>query len=226
MIFQNRDEAGRLLAAKLSKYRADPGGLILALPRGGVAVGYAMSVELHLPLDVFVARKIGSPENLEYALGAISETGNIYWNPEAVAEFRLSSGEIHDLVRVQQEEIHRRQRIYRQGRQPPSLHDRAVILVDDGIATGATFFVSIEAVRRQAPRVLIAAIPVGPTDTIRKIKPLVDELVWLATPDPFWSVGGHYAEFSQVSDEEVLRYLHLADAARRERTGPASTSCS
>ncbi len=226
MIFQNRDEAGRLLAAKLSKYRADPGGLILALPRGGVAVGYAMSVELHLPLDVFVARKIGSPENLEYALGAISETGNIYWNPEAVSEFRLSSGEIHDLVRVQQEEIHRRQRIYRQGRQPPSLHDRAVILVDDGIATGATFFVSIEAVRRQAPRLLIAAIPVGPTDTIRKIKPLVDELVWLATPDPFWSVGGHYAEFSQVSDEEVLRYLHLADAARRERTGPASTSCS
>jgi predicted phosphoribosyltransferase len=226
VIFQNRDEAGRLLAAKLSKYRADPGGLILALPRGGVAVGYAMSVELHLPLDVFVARKIGSPENLEYALGAISETGNIYWNPEAVSEFRLSSGEIHDLVRVQQEEIHRRQRIYRQGRQPPSLHDRAVILVDDGIATGATFFVSIEAVRRQAPRLLIAAIPVGPTDTIRKIKPLVDELVWLATPDPFWSVGGHYAEFSQVSDEEVLRYLHLADAARRERTGPASTSCS
>lgn len=217
MIFQNRDEAGRLLAAKLSKYRADPDGVILALPRGGVAVGYAMSVELHLPLEVFLARKIGSPENLEYALGAISETGNLYWNPDAVSEFRLSYDDIHGLVQVQREEIHRRQRIYRQGRPPPSLHDRAVILVDDGIATGATFFVSVEAVRQQSPRVLIAAIPVGPMDTIRKLRPLVDELIVLATPDPFWSVGGHYAEFTQVSDEEVLRYLHLADA---------STSCS
>lgn len=224
MIFQDREEAGRRLAAELKKYRDRPDGVILALPRGGVAVGYPLSLDLHLPLDVFITRKIGAPENPEYALGAISETGNIYLNPDAVAEFRLSYADIEDLVKVQREEIRRRQRLYRRGRHSLSLKDRLVIVVDDGIATGATFFASVEAIRQQAPRFLVAAIPVGPIETIEKARTLVDELVVLATPDPFWSVGGHYAEFAQVSDEEVLKYLNLADAALRERTGRASSS--
>ena len=217
MVFQNREEAGHGLAVALQKYRNHQDGLILALPRGGVAVGYAMSLDLHLPMDVFITRKIGAPENPEYALGAISETGNIYLNPDAVALFRLSDARIGDLANVQREEIHRRQQLYRRGRPPIPLKDRLVILVDDGIATGATFFASVEAIRRQHPRFLLGAIPVGPLETIERTRALVDELVVLATPSQFWSVGGHYAEFGQVSDEEVVNYLTLADRAYRKK---------
>lgn len=218
MIFQNREEAGRQLAARLQKYREHPAGVILALPRGGVAVGYQVSVALHLPLDVFITRKLSSPENPEYALGAVSESGNIYLNPDAVAEFRLSHEDVKDIVIVQQHEIRRRQQLYRQGRHPLALQDRVVIIVDDGIATGSTFFASVEAIRQQAPKRLVAAIPVGPKATIGRIKSLVDELVVLATPEPFWAVGNHYVNFAQVEDHEVLEYLNLADESLREWT--------
>ena len=224
MVFKNREEAGHRLAAALQKYRDDPDGVIVALPRGGVATGYAMSMDLRLPLDVFITRKIGAPGNPEYALGAISETGNIYLNPEAVAAFHLSYAQIEDLAKVQREEIFRRQRLYRGGRPPLSLKDRLVILVDDGIATGATFFASAEAIRRRHPRCLVGAIPVGPPETIDRARPLVDELVILATPAQFWSVGSQYAEFAQVSDDEVMNYLRLADHRRQEKRGRASPS--
>jgi putative phosphoribosyl transferase len=216
VIFQNREEAGRQLAAKLQKYRNAPGGVILALPRGGVAVGYQLSIALHLPLDVFITRKIGAPENPEYALGAVSESGNVYLNPDAVAEFRLSHEDMKDIVAVQKQEIRRRQQLYRQGRHPLPLKDRTVIVVDDGIATGATFFASVEAIRQLIPARLVAAIPVGPEDTIVKAKSLVDELIVLATPEPFWAVGNHYVDFTQVEDHDVLEYLNLADESLRE----------
>jgi predicted phosphoribosyltransferase len=216
VIFQNREEAGRRLAASLQRYRDEPGGLVLALPRGGVPVGYQLSAGLHLPLDVFISRKIGLPENPEYALGAVSETGNVYLNPDAVGAFGLSDKDIQDLVQIQRDEIRRRQIRYRRGRHPIPLKDRCVILVDDGLATGATFFASIEAIRKESPRMVIAAIPVGPVDTIKKARPLVDDLIVLAMPEPFWSVGGHYAEFGQVSDDEVVAYLGLADAWQRD----------
>lgn len=217
MVFQNREEAGRQLAAKLHKYRDAPGGVILALPRGGVALGYQLSIALHLPLDVFITRKIGAPDNPEYALGAVSETGNIYLNPEAVSEFRLTNEDVKDLVAVQKQEIKRRQQLYRQGRHPLPLKDRVVIVVDDGIATGATFFASVEAIRQQTPARLVAAIPVGPADTIAKARNVVDELIVLATPEPFWAVGSHYVDFTQVEDRDVLEYLNLADESLRER---------
>jgi predicted phosphoribosyltransferase len=218
MHFQNREEAGRQLAAKLQKYRELPSGMILALPRGGVAVAYQVSVALHLPLDVFITRKIASPENPEYALGAVSEGGNIYLNPDAVAEFRLSHADVQRIVNVQQQEISRRQQLYRQGRHPLPARDRTVIVVDDGIATGATFFASVEAIRQQTPARLVAAIPVGPVATIRRMAGLVDELVVLSTPEPFWAVGNHYVDFAQVEDHEVLEYLNLADESLREWT--------
>lgn len=224
MVFQNREEAGRQLAARLQKYREIPDGVILALPRGGVAVGYQVSLALHLPLDVFITRKIGAPDNPEYALGAVSETGNIYLNPDAVAEFRLSHEEMTDLVAVQKQEITRRQQLYRQGRHPPALKGRTVIVVDDGIATGATFFASVEAIRRQAPGRLVAAIPVGPPDSIAKARSLVDELVVLATPEPFWAVGSHYVDFTQVQDRDVLEYLNLADESLRDRKDRAHST--
>jgi putative phosphoribosyl transferase len=221
VIFQNREEAGRRLAVELMPYRDDPGGLILALPRGGVAVGYQLCLALHLPLDVFISRKLGAPGNPEYALGAVSETGTVYLNPTAVAEFGLSKADIEQLVRVQQKEIARRQNLYRQGRRMPTVADRTVILVDDGIATGATFFASVEAIRHLKPRRLIGAIPIGPVDTIADARKRVDELVVLATPVPFWAVGNHYVDFTQVEDRDVVEYLNLAEEGLPERTNPS-----
>ncbi|TKS61243.1 MAG: hypothetical protein EWM72_00730 [Nitrospira sp.] len=222
MTFTNREEAGRRLVEKLIHYRDHPAAIILALPRGGVAVGYQLSLGLHLPLDVFITRKLGAPDNPEYALGAVGETGTIYLNPEAVAAFSLTHADVKELVQAQQQEISRRQTLYRQGRRLLALTDRTVILVDDGIATGSTFFASVQSIRHLKPRRLIGAIPVGPVETIREARAQVDELVVLATPDPFWAVGNHYMDFTQVDDRDVVEYLNLAEEAMRERPQPSS----
>jgi predicted phosphoribosyltransferase len=227
VVFQNREEAGRQLAAKLSAYRNAPEGLILALPRGGVAVGYQLSLALHLPLDVFITRKIGAPGNPEYALGAVSETGTVYVNPEAAAAFRFNRKAVEALAEAERKEIGRRQALYRQGRRLPSLEGRLVIVVDDGIATGATFFASVEAIRHQRPARLVAAVPVGPEETIIKARKSVDDLIVLATPEPFWAVGNHYIDFTQVEDHDVLEYLNLAEESlldwkERTHSSPAS----
>jgi putative phosphoribosyl transferase len=176
---------------------------------------------LHLPLDVLITRKLGAPDNPEYALGALCETGTIVFNPEAAA-YRLSLADVEELVQAQQQEIARRQALYRQGRRLPALTDRTVILTDDGIATGSTFFASVDAIRHLKPRRLIGAIPVGPAETIRAARARVDELVVLATPDPFWAVGNHYVDFTQVGDRDVVEYLNLAEEAMRERSQPSS----
>ncbi|HEX6727883.1 MAG TPA: phosphoribosyltransferase [Nitrospira sp.] len=211
MTFRNREEAGRRLVERLIQYRGEPTAVILALPRGGVAVGYQLSLGLHLPLDVFITRKLGAPDNPEYALGAVGETGTVYLNPEAMAAFHLSRSDIQMSIQMQQQEIARRQGLYRQGRHLPTLTDRIVILVDDGIATGSTFFASAQSIRHFKPRRLIGAIPVGPLETIREARTQVDELIILATPDPFWAVGNHYIDFTQVSDHDVVEYLNLAE---------------
>jgi putative phosphoribosyl transferase len=216
-MFRNREEAGELLAAELRRYRDDPTAVILALPRGGVAVGYQLSLALHLPLDVLITRKIGAPDNPEYALGAVSETGAVYWNREALRGFPLSQFQLEQAIHAQKEEVVRRVALYRQGRAFPDLTDRTVILVDDGIATGATFFASVETVRQQKPRRLIGAIPVGPSSTLRELRPLLDELVVLMMPDPFYAVGNFYEDFAQVEDREVLQYLNLAEEALVDR---------
>lgn len=218
VVFQNREEAGRCLAAELMAYRDDPGGVIVALPRGGVAVGFQLSLALHLPLDVFITRKLGAVGDPEYALGAVTETGSVYLNPTAVAEFCLSRADVEVSVKAQQKEIARRQNLYRQGRKMSTLTDRVVILVDDGIATGSTFFASVEAIRHLKPKHLIGAIPVGPVDTIAEARKRVDELVVLAMPVPFWAVGNHYVDFTQVEDRDVVEYLNLAEEGLRERT--------
>ncbi|MBX3324860.1 MAG: phosphoribosyltransferase [Nitrospira sp.] len=226
-MFRNREEAGRRLVDRLIQYREDPAALILALPRGGVAVGYQLSLGLHLPLDVFITRKLGAPDNSEFALGAVGETGTVHLNPSAMAAYGFSPKDIEDVVRVQQQEIARRQALYRQGRHLPTLTDRIVILVDDGIATGSTFFASAQSIRHFKPGRLIGAIPVGPPDTIQEARRQVDELVVLATPEPFWAVGNHYIDFAQVSDHDVVEYLNLADEsllAWKERAPSATAS--
>lgn len=223
-MFQNREDAGRRLAARLLAYREIPDGVILALPRGGVAVAYEVSRALHLPLDVFITRKIGAPDNPEYALGAISEGGNIYVNPGAMRDYRFTAQDLKSLAAIQRQEIARRQRLYRKGQPALPLKDKVVIIVDDGIATGATFFASVEAIRQEAPARLVAAIPVGPEDTLERVSDAVDELVVLLTPEPFWAVGSHYVDFTQVEDEEVLRYLQQAGESLREWTRQAHSS--
>ena len=216
-MFRNRDEAGRILANELSHYRNDPTALILALPRGGVAVGYQLSLALHLPLDVFMTRKIGAPGNLEYAIGAVAETGSCSLNQEAVNSFGLSQYELNRLIHLQEKEIARRKNLYRQGRPLPQLTGRTVLLVDDGIATGATFMASALAIRSLQPRLLVGVIPVGPPSTIREVRAHVDELVVLMTPEPFEAVGNFFVDFTQVEDRDVIQYLNLAEEAMLER---------
>lgn len=215
MVFRDRAEAGRLLVEKLESYRGDPSGLILALPRGGVAVGYELSVSLHLPLDVFVTRKLSTPDNPEYAIGALSETGAIYVNPEAVEAFHLSHADLEAIIGNERQELTRRQELYRHGLPLAPIRDKTVILVDDGIATGATFMATIEAVQELSPRRLIAAIPVAPLDSLVLVRNRVDELIVIATPEPFVAVGHHYHNFTQVDDTQVLAYLKGARQSQR-----------
>jgi putative phosphoribosyl transferase len=217
-MFRNREEAGRMLAEKLSHYRNNPTGLILALPRGGVAVGYQLSLALHIPLDVFITRKIGAPGNPEYAIGAVAETGSRYLNQEAISSFDLSRHELERSIHVQEKEIARRRDLYRQGRPLPQLTGRTVLLVDDGIATGSTFMASALAIRGLQPRCLVGVIPVGPPSTIREVRAQVNELMVLMTPDPFYAVGDFFVDFTQVEDRDVVEYLNLAEGAMLERT--------
>ena len=217
-MFRNREEAGRILANRLSHYRNDPTSLILALPRGGVVVGYQLSLALHVPLDVFLTRKIGAPGDPEYAIGAVAETGSHYLNQEAVSSFGLSRYGLDRLIQVQENEIARRKDLYRQGRPLPHLTGRTVLLVDDGIATGSTFLASARAIRGLQPHRLVGVIPVGPPSTIREVRAQVDELVVLMTPDPFAAVGNFFMDFTQVEDRDVVEYLNLVEEALLERT--------
>ena len=218
MMFRNREEAGWMLADKLRHYRNDPTALILALPRGGVAVGYQLSLALHVPLDVFLTRKIGAPDNPEYAIGAVAETGSLHLNQQAVRSFDLSRHELDRLIHAQETEIARRKDLYRQGRLLPHLTGRTVLLVDDGIATGSTFLASARAIRGLQPRRLVGVIPVGPPTTIREVQAQVDELVVLLTPDPFEAVGNFFVDFTQVEDRDVVESLNLAEEAILEHT--------
>ncbi|HMZ54076.1 MAG TPA: phosphoribosyltransferase [Nitrospira sp.] len=212
-MFKNREEAGELLVQELAAFRNDSSAILLALPRGGVVVAFQLSLALHLPLDVLITRKIGAPGNPEYALGAVSETGAVYWNREALSGLALTDRDLTAAVHAQQQEVARRVALYRQGRPFPPLKDRTVILVDDGLATGATFFASVATARQAHPRRVIGAVPVGPRSTVEHARAIVDQLVVLRVPDPFYAVGNFYRDFEQVEDREVLQYLNLAEEA-------------
>jgi putative phosphoribosyl transferase len=212
-MFVNREEAGRLLAQQLSAFRDDADAILIALPRGGVVVACQMSLSLHLPLDVLVTRKIGAPGNPEYALGAVSETGAVYWNREAVATLGLSERHRQSAVRAQEQEIARRVALYRQSRPFPDLTGHTVILVDDGLATGATFFASVMAIRQKCPRLVLGAIPVAPPSAVQEARMLLDRLIVLDVPDPFYAVGNFYDDFTQVEDREVVQCLHVSREA-------------
>ncbi len=205
-MFRDRIEAGQELAFALNRYQDYPAGLILAIPRGGVVVGLQLSLFLRLPLDVLITRKIGAPENPELAVSAVSETGSVHLNDELLSFFSSPAAYEAECQR-QEKEIARRRDIYRQGRVLPPLHGKLVILVDDGVATGATYLASVQALKSVGVARLVAALPVAPQDTVRRIASAVDECVVLESPSPFYSVGEHYLDFQQVNDEEVVRCL-------------------
>lgn len=217
-MFKTRQEAGRVLAERLIAYRDQKDAVVLALPRGGVAVAYPISLALHLPLDVFITRKLGAPGNPEYAIGAVAETGMVHLNPgsqEVLQSLGATSGYLEQAIAAQRMEITRRQSLYRRGRPIPAVSGRTVILVDDGIATGATFLASVSALRGRAPARLVAALPVGPSDTLAEVRRQVDELVVLLQPETLFAVGNHFVDFTQVEDEAVIRYLDAAAEALR-----------
>jgi predicted phosphoribosyltransferase len=209
--FRDRREAGRLLAARLTPYKERGQTLVLGLPRGGVVPAAEIASALRLPLDVIISRKLGAPGNPELAIGAIAEGGVPYFGEEALP-FTEASPHVAREIEHQREEIARRLQRFRDGR-PLSLPERAtVILVDDGVATGSTAIAAIRALRTLGVGRIVFAIPVAPPDTADLLRGMVDELVVLDTPVPFWAVGAFYEDFRQVSDDEVVELLSRARA--------------
>lgn len=209
-MIRDREEAGQRLAAALSRYTDCPDGLILAIPRGGVVVGLEMSLSLRLPLDVLITRKIGAPDNPELAIGALTETGYLHLNKDLLASYPWLARMVEQERALQEREIVRRRERYRGGRNLPPLSGRTIILVDDGVATGATYLASVHALKAGGVTRLVAALPVAPSDTTARIAAHVDECSVLESPEPFYAVGQHYLNFRQVEDEEVIRCLARA----------------
>jgi len=206
--FRDRTQAGAALADALARYRDDQDILVLALPRGGVPVACEVAAALRAPLDVMIVRKLGVPWQEELAMGAVASGGVRLLNPEVVSQAGIGSEEIEQATRVQQIEIERREKAYRGNRPQPQVRGKRVILVDDGIATGATIRVAIRALRQRGASAIVIAVPIAPVETIEVLAAEADEVVCLATPEPFWAVGSWYADFRQVSDAEVCEQLN------------------
>jgi predicted phosphoribosyltransferase len=213
--FHDRREAGRVLAQQLAGYANRPDVIVLALPRGGVPVGYEVAKALHAPLDVFLVRKLGVPGHEEYAMGAIASGGVRVLNEEAVNGLGIPPSAIEEATAKEQRELERRERAYRGERPPPELRGRSVILVDDGLATGATMQAAILALRRLQPARIVVAVPTAAPDTCEQMREAADEVVCAMTPEPFYAVGLWYEDFSQTSDEEVRALLAQAWEARQ-----------
>jgi len=207
MFFRDRRDAGRVLATKLRKYAGRSDVLVLALPRGGVPVGFEVAQALQAPLDVFLVRKLGVPGHEELAMGAIATGGVQLLNDEVVRSLDLRQEVIDSVAAVEREELERRQQLYRGDRPELDLRDRIVILVDDGLATGSSMRAAIAAVRQQQPGRIVVAVPVGAPETCMEMRVEVDEAVCARTPEPFWSVGQWYENFAQTTDEEVRELL-------------------
>lgn len=207
--FTDRAHAGRQLARRLRQY-AGSGTLVLALPRGGVPVAFPVAQALHAELDLMLVRKLGLPGYEEFAMGAIAGGGVRVLQPGVPGLMGVTQEQVEEVTRREQQELARRERRYRGARPQPDLRDRTVILVDDGIATGATMEAAIELARRQHPRQLVVAAPVGAPDTVAGLEEQVDEVVCLVTPPRFHAVGQWYRKFDQTSDEEVQDLLAQA----------------
>jgi predicted phosphoribosyltransferase len=216
MRFQDRREAGRTLARRLSQYADRDDTIVLALPRGGVPVAFEVAAMLNAPLDVFVVRKLGLPGHEELAMGAIASGGVRVLNEDVVGRGRVPRSVVDAVAAREEKELERRELLYRDGRRAPEVRDRTVILVDDGLATGATMRVAAQALRERKPARIVVAVPIASKDACRDLAEEFDECVCIATPEPFYGVGFWYVDFSQTTDGEVRELI-----ARAERmSGP------
>jgi predicted phosphoribosyltransferase len=206
MLFTDRVEAGKMLAAALTDF-AGGATIVLAIPRGGVVLGYEIAKELRHPLDVIVPRKLGAPSNPELAIGAVTEDGIVMLDQRLVAYLGVSERYIEEECERQRLEITRRLHRYRGDAPYPNLAGRTVILVDDGIATGATVRAALASIRKKDPTSIVLAVPVAPLSTMRELEDDADHVVCLQTPHPFYAIGQFYRDFPQTSDEEVIRLL-------------------
>ncbi|SRR6266542_956757 len=208
--FANRTEAGRLLAEKLVQYAGRDDVVVLGLPRGGVPVAYEVAKRLRAPLNVFIVRKLGVPGFEELAAGAIASGGVRVLNEDVMRAIPHADEAIEAVTARETAELERREQIYREGRPPPEFHDRIVILVDDGLATGATMRAAVKALRQTGAAKIVVAVPVGPPDTCHELEEEADETICLSTPEFFQAVGQYYEDFSQTSDEDVRELLSQA----------------
>lgn len=207
MIFRNRREAGQRLALRLGKYANRSDIIVLGVPRGGLPVAFEVAASLKAPLDVFVLRKLGVPGHEELALGAIGSGGVRVLNSSVIEHLGISELDIAAVTRAETEELHRRERLYRENRPPLDVQGRTVILVDDGIATGSSLLAAVQAIRQMQPAAIVVATPVAPRTTRNRLAKEVDDVVCVEMPEPFYGVGQFYADFSQVPDEEVNELL-------------------
>lgn len=205
-MFKNRQEAAMLLTKRLKKYR-NKDGIVLAVPRGGVPVGYEIAKALGLPLEVILSKKLGHPHNPEYAIGSVT-LNEIVLNDDVTD---VPADYIRKETEKIREILEERYRLFHGNRKPADLENKTVIIVDDGIATGSTILASVQAVKNSKPGKIIVAVPVSPFDSARRLERTVDEFICLLIPDDFYAVGQFYYDFKQVSDEEAIQLLHEAN---------------
>lgn len=214
--FSDRVEAGKRLASALTDF-AGKNGIVLAIPRGGVVVGYEIAKALSLPLDVIIPRKIGAPDNPELAIGAMTEDGTIILDDNLITYIGVPRDYIKAESERQKHEIERRLKLYRQNEPYPSLKGLDVVIVDDGIATGSTMKAALASVKNRGARTVAVAVPVGPPSTIKELKKQADRVVCLYAPEYFQAIGQFYTDFNQTTDEEVIQLLKQSKQKSREK---------
>jgi putative phosphoribosyl transferase len=205
--FRDRRDAGRVLAEELTGYRGEQGSLVLGLPRGGVPVAWEVASALGAPLDVFLVRKLGVPQWRELAMGAVASGGGVVMNNSVVSSLHITDEQIQAVIDSETAELERRERAYRGERPVADLYGKVVILVDDGIATGASMLAAVRAVRAAGPQSIVIAVPVGPQNTCRELAKEAEDVVCATMPRAFDAVGQVYRDFRQVTDDEVRELL-------------------
>ncbi len=221
MRFQDREEAGKRLASLLMAYR-DEDTIVLALPRGGLPVGYIVAHELGAPLDVIVVRKIGAPMQPEFAIGALAEGGELLLDHHSIAMLGISMSAVERIAQHEADELMRRVQLFRGGKALPDLRGKTVIVVDDGLATGLTARAALRCARNQQPKKLVLAVPVAARESVEAIRGEVDDLVFVHAPYDFQAVGLFYRDFSQISDQEALSWLERACKEHEHEAAPKS----
>jgi predicted phosphoribosyltransferase len=206
-VFRDRRESGRVLADLLTAYRDQEDVVVLGLARGGIPVAWEVAAELGAPLDAFIVRKLGAPGHEEFAMGALAGGGRFVLNDDVVRALRISPQQLSEATERESRELQRREGTYRSGSPPLNVTGKTVIIVDDGLATGASMLVAVQALRAAGPKKLVVAVPTAPESTAHLFAGIADDVVYASMPSPFGAVGEFYCDFSQVSDEEVRDLL-------------------